>query len=87
MAQALSLPVKLVEGRELMPHRCERLSCHICPMRGKDRVPGGPVLEVDLTAFLLLQMSNVARLAVVVAFKDEYIVTSNGHDQANTPVV
>lgn len=53
-------------------------------MRGKGRVPGGAVLEVDSTAFLLLLICSTARLAVVVASGYQCVVTSNGDDPANT---
>ena len=44
----------------------------LCRVRGKSRVPGGAVLEVDCTAFLSLQMRLTTRLDVVA---DDWIVT------------
>ena len=44
-----------------------------CRVRGKGRVPGGAVLEVDLRACLRI----AAQFAVVFAFSNDWMVACN----------
>ena len=69
VAQAVLVPVKLVGGRKLMGRKCNMR----CRVRGRGRVPGGAVLEVDPIACL----RSTTRLAVMFTFSNDWVVTCN----------